>query len=55
MIVLACLALGNFLGVRAARKRSGERLDILQYAAGYGISFMLVGVLLTLLLERLAS
>jgi len=55
MIVLAALILGIGLGVLAARKRKGNRLDIAQYAAGYGIAFALLGVFLTLGLERLAG
>ena len=55
MIILASLALGVFLGLRAAKKRGGKRLDLLQYAAGYGIAFTLIGVMVTLVVERLAS
>ena len=55
MIVLAALALGIFIGVLAARKRGGNRLDVAQFAAGYGIAFTLIGVFLTLGLERLAG
>ena len=55
MISLASLALGVFLGIRAAKKRGGERLDFLQFAAGYGIAFTLIGVMATLVVERLAS
>lgn len=55
MIVLAALVLGASLGVLAARKRQGNRLDMAQYAAGYGIAFMIVGVFLTLLIDNLAG
>ena len=55
MIVLAGLILGVVIGALTARRRKGNSLDILQYAAGYGIAFMLVGLFLTLILHRLAA
>ena len=55
MIVVAGLGLGVFLGVRAARRRNGDRLDIIQHAAGYGMACALIGVILTLLIDRLAG
>lgn len=53
MIVLAAALIGILLGARAARKREGNRLDIAQYAAGYGIAFAILGLFATLLLDRL--
>ncbi len=55
MIVLVSLLIGIALGVRQARRRNGNRLDIAQYAAGYGIAFAILGVFLTILIERLAA
>ncbi len=55
MIVIACALIGAFLGFLTARKRGGNRLDMAQYAAGYAIAFMILGLFLTLLIERLAS
>ncbi|MEM9425497.1 MAG: apolipoprotein acyltransferase [Pseudomonadota bacterium] len=55
MIVLASGLFGVFQGYRTAKKRNGNRLDMAQYAAGYGIAFTLLGILLTLLIERLVS
>ena len=55
MIVLASLVLGVLYGVFAARRRKGNRLDMLQYAAGYGIAFTIVGVFVTLGIDRLAG
>ncbi|WP_205518724.1 hypothetical protein [Pseudotabrizicola algicola] len=52
MIVLAGLVLGVATGAYTARKRGGNRLDMAQYAAGYAIAFMLVGLFLTIFLER---
>ncbi len=52
MIILAFLLIGVGLGLRSARKRNGNRLDQAQYAAGYGIAFTLLGVLVTIVIER---
>jgi hypothetical protein len=55
MIVLIAAALGIALGIVNAKRRNGNRLDMLQYAAGYGIAFSLVGVFLTLLIDTYAG
>lgn len=53
MIVLTGLALGAILGANIARKRGGKALDMLQYAAGFGIAFALLGMFITIILERM--
>lgn len=55
MIVIALALIGLFMGFRTARKRGGNRLDILQYCAGYTIAFVLIGVVITVTLERLLT
>ena len=55
MIVIASGFLGAFLGVKNARKREGNRLDMAQHGAAYAIVFMIVAVFLTILLERLVA
>lgn len=55
MIVLVSGIIGAFLGYANAKKREGNNLDIAQYATGYAIAFMLLGLFLTLLIERLVS
>jgi hypothetical protein len=52
MIILAGMVLGVGVGTFTAKNRGGKRLDILQYGAGYGIAFTLVGVFLTIIIER---
>lgn len=52
MIIIAGFVLGAIYGVRKARKAGGKRLDLLQYGAGFGIAFSLVGLFLTLVLDR---
>ncbi len=53
LVVLAMAALGAALGAVTARKRNGSRADMAQYAAGYGIAFALVGLVISLILVRL--
>jgi hypothetical protein len=55
MVVIASLILGAILGGVTAARRGGQRLDILQYAAGFGIAFCLLGVFLTIFIERMAT
>ena len=52
MIYTVLGVLGAVLGGMTARKRGGNRKDIAQYAAGYGIAFALIGFVLTVLLDR---
>ena len=55
MIILGAMLIGIGLGLRTARKRNGNRLDMAQYAAGYGIAFTLLGILVTIVIERIAT
>lgn len=52
MIVLAGLAFGAAFGAYTAAKRGGNKLDMAQYAAGFGIAFTLLGLFATIFLER---
>ncbi|WP_169794823.1 hypothetical protein [Ruegeria profundi] len=52
VVVLGMAILGAILGAITARKRKGSGADIAQYAAGYGIAFALLGLVLSLLLVR---
>ncbi len=53
LVVFGMAAVGAILGVLTARKRNGSGADMAQYAAGYGIAFALVGLILSLILVRL--
>jgi hypothetical protein len=55
MIVLAGLVLGALFGAGLAKKRGGRKLDMLQYAAGFAIFFMLIGLFATIFLERMLA
>ncbi len=52
MIIAAGLIVGVFVGALTAKRRGGKVPDMLQYAAGYGIAFMLIGLFATIILER---
>ena len=47
--------IGAIIGGLTARKRGGNRKDIAQYAAGYGMAFLIVGMVATVLLDRALS
>jgi hypothetical protein len=53
MIIIAGLLGGGTIGALTARKRGGNRLDMAQYAAAFGIAFGLLGLFATILLERM--
>ncbi len=53
VVVLGMAILGAILGARAARKRNGSGADMAQYAAGYGIAFALLGLIISLILVRM--
>jgi hypothetical protein len=54
VIVLAGLLGGGLYGAMLAKKREGSTLDMVQYGAGFGIAFGLLGLFLTIFLERMA-
>ena len=53
MIFLTLAAIGAVYGALQARRRKGNGFDIAQYAFGYGIAFGLVGLLATVVLDRM--
>ena len=55
MIALGLALIGAIIGGLTARKRGGNRKDIAQYAAGYGMAFLIVGMVATVLLDRALS
>ena len=46
LVVLGMAVLGAILGVLTRTKRNGNGADMAQYAAGYGIAFALVGLMI---------
>jgi hypothetical protein len=53
MILFPAIALGAMIGWLRARRRGGNRLDRLQYAAGHAIFFAILGLFATILYHRL--
>lgn len=53
MFVIGGLVLGVLFGGYSARRRGGKAADIAQYAAVYAILFGLIGLFLTLFLDRM--
>ena len=53
MIVIGGFVLGAMIGALNAKRGGGKPADMAQYAAGYGIAFALLGLFLTIAIERL--
>ncbi|WP_169053191.1 hypothetical protein [Falsirhodobacter xinxiangensis] len=53
MIVIAGLLGGAIIGAFQAKRRGGRAMDMLQYGAGYAIFLSLVGLLLTIVIDRM--
>jgi len=54
MIVIIAALLGAIVGAFTAKGRKGNTFDILRYAAGYAMAFVVVGMIATVVLHRLA-
>ncbi|AWI85319.1 apolipoprotein acyltransferase [Alloyangia pacifica] len=54
MIVIAGAILGAIIGGMTAARRKGNKADIAQFVAVYGIAFSLVALILTIFVEKLA-
>lgn len=55
MLVIASGIGGAVWGGYLARRRKGNRLDMLQYATSFGIAFGLLGTFASLILLRIVS
>jgi len=53
VIVIVFALLGAAFGVWRARRRNGNRLDMAQYGAIFALIFAVIGVFLTIYLDRL--
>ena len=53
MIIIGLALIGAIFGVISARRRSGNGLDMAQYGASYGIAFAIVGLLITVFVDRM--
>ena len=55
MIVIVAAFIGAIVGGITAKRRSGNKLDIAQYATGFGMAFIVVSLIATVVLERIIS
>ena len=55
MIVIGAALLGAIIGVLTARRRGGKPLDLAQYAAAHAIAFAIIGLIVTVIIERMAG
>ena len=53
MIVIACVLIGAISGPLVARARKGNRLDMAQYGGVFAIIGGIVGVLATVIIDRM--
>lgn len=53
MIVIAALVIGTLIGWRRASRLKGNRMDRLQYAAAHALGFAALGVLATVIIDRM--
>jgi hypothetical protein len=47
------LVIGALWGAYMAKKRGGRKMDMLQYAAGFGIAFALVALIANIIILRM--
>jgi cytochrome c biogenesis protein CcdA len=52
MIVIFSTLFGALLGAQRARRHGGGKLDMAQWAAGFAIPFALIGLFVTIMIER---
>ncbi|MCA0848371.1 apolipoprotein acyltransferase [Salipiger thiooxidans] len=55
MIVIAGVLIGAILGGLTARRRKGNTADIAQFVVVYAIAFGLLGLVATIVLEKIAA
>ncbi|MDF1728782.1 MAG: apolipoprotein acyltransferase [Sulfitobacter sp.] len=53
MIYILFALVGAVAGAFRARKQGGNRKDMAQYAAGFAIAFGLLGLIVTIILDRI--
>ncbi|MDQ2065648.1 hypothetical protein Q9295_04635 [Xinfangfangia sp. CPCC 101601] len=53
MFVIGGLVIGAILGLLSARKRNGSGADIAQFMAVYAIGLGILGLFLTIVIERM--
>jgi F0F1-type ATP synthase assembly protein I len=52
MLVIAGALIGAVIGALTAKRHGGKPADMAQYAAGYGIALALLGLIVTIVIDR---
>jgi hypothetical protein len=52
MVLPIAFIIGALFGLLKAKKQNGNKFDILHYSATYGIAFVLLALVLTILFRR---
>ena len=52
MVLPLAFLIGSIFGMLKAKKRNGNKFDLLQYGATYGIAFALMTLVLTIIFQR---
>lgn len=52
MVVIVAFLVGAVFGALRAKKRGGNKLDMAQYGAVYGIALALIATFLTIMITR---
>ncbi|MCR8546984.1 apolipoprotein acyltransferase [Salipiger sp. P9] len=55
MIVIAGVLIGAILGGLTARRRKGNAADIAQFVVAYAIAFGLLGLVVTIVIEKVVT
>ena len=55
MILIGGLVIGAIWGAFSAKRRGGHPADMAQYAAGYAIALGILGLFVTIILERVLT
>tara|TARA_A100001011_G_scaffold382047_2_gene451284 strand:- start:158 stop:331 length:174 start_codon:yes stop_codon:yes gene_type:complete len=52
MVLPLAFLIGSIFGILKAKKRNGNKFDLLQYGATYGIAFAMVTLVSTIIFQR---
>lgn len=55
MIIIAAILLGAALGAYRAKTRKGTAADMVQFAIAHAIAFGILGLIITIVIERIVT